>query len=211
MNAASTPFTAVGPVMEMHRGRIVRIATQLMRRADGGEQMFEFAERAPGVRILVVHEDAILLTREWRPETASWDYRLPGGKVFDTLPEYLAHREALAEAPDAVAIPAAQRELREEAGLELPLTSFTMLHRSVCGTTMVWDLYYYIARPKVVTERARHIMSAEGEETFTHWTSIEDVLKRCLDGTIQEDRTAAVLLRFCLRPAMPESETTVFA
>lgn len=52
-------------------------------------RVFEVARRAPGVRVIVhdAKEQKVLLTREFRRELDAWDYRLPGGKVFDTLNE----------------------------------------------------------------------------------------------------------------------------
>lgn len=47
---------------------------------------FERAVRPPGVRALLYNDKGlILLTREFRHETNSFDYRLTGGKVFDDL------------------------------------------------------------------------------------------------------------------------------
>lgn len=54
--------------------------------------LFEKARRAPGVRLIIVKEDKILLTREYRDEIKSFDYRLPGGKVFDKLSDYQKHQ-----------------------------------------------------------------------------------------------------------------------
>lgn len=54
--------------------------------------IFEVAERAPGVRILAEvtggSEKYIVLTQEKRREAEGYDYRLPGGKVFDSLKEF---------------------------------------------------------------------------------------------------------------------------
>ena len=56
----------------------------------GKKKIFETARRAPGVRLIFERDGKILLSREYRRETASYDYRLPGGKVFDTLAEFKA-------------------------------------------------------------------------------------------------------------------------
>jgi len=52
------------------------------------EVVFETARRAPGVRLIIVRDGQMLITREFRNELDDYDYRLPGGKVFDTLDEY---------------------------------------------------------------------------------------------------------------------------
>lgn len=46
--------------------------------------------RPPGIRALIVNKEKkqILLSKEFRYELNNWDYRLPGGKVFDSLNDY---------------------------------------------------------------------------------------------------------------------------
>ena len=45
--------------------------------------------RPPGIRALIVNEnEQILLSKEFRYELNDWDFRLPGGKVFDSLEDY---------------------------------------------------------------------------------------------------------------------------
>jgi len=48
----------------------------------------EFARRSPGTRLIIEKGDKIILSREFRHELGSYDYRLPGGKVYDSLDEY---------------------------------------------------------------------------------------------------------------------------
>ncbi len=45
--------------------------------------------RPPGIRALIVNNDnQILLSKEFRYELNDWDYRLSGGKVFESLNDY---------------------------------------------------------------------------------------------------------------------------
>ena len=47
----------------------------------------KMVRRPPGVRALILNKNdnqKILLSKEFRYELDKWDYRLPGGKVFDT-------------------------------------------------------------------------------------------------------------------------------
>ncbi len=44
--------------------------------------MFETAVRSPGVRLIIVKDNQMLITKEFRGELDDYDYRLPGGKVF---------------------------------------------------------------------------------------------------------------------------------
>jgi hypothetical protein len=57
-------------------------------------RIFEVARRTPGVRLIIPDyaTEKILLTKEFRRELNDFDYRLPGGKVFDTLDEFELHR-----------------------------------------------------------------------------------------------------------------------
>ena len=68
------------------------------------------------MRLIILQEDKILLTKERRSEYNGYDYRLPGGKVFDTLIEY---NEKLAHHKDLLmhAEQAARRECVQETGL----------------------------------------------------------------------------------------------
>lgn len=53
------------------------------------QKVFEFARRSPGTRLIILNDKhEILITKEYRSELEKFDYRLPGGKVFDTLVEY---------------------------------------------------------------------------------------------------------------------------
>lgn len=200
------PIKAVEPVQEIFRGRLIRVASQRMRFSNGTEKTFEFAERAPGVRILLTDGEHILLTKEWRSETETWDYRLPGGKVFDSLHEYLTHKEAGNANLRHLARFAAQKELLEETSIRLPLDTFIDHHHSVCGATVVWDLYYYLV---VIGRRGPDLAMVnthEGEQTHPQWITCEEVLRLCLTGQVQEDRTVAVLLRYLL--AKPQGSSS---
>jgi len=62
------------------------------------------------VRLIICDGDKILLTKEYRSEVDTVDYRLPGGKVFDTLIEYNKHKSDI----ENHALIAVQRECEEE-------------------------------------------------------------------------------------------------
>lgn len=59
-----------------------------------------------------------MLNKEWRHEIDSYDNRLPGGKVFDTLQEYTKHLENNNSMEQAV-VTAAIRESQEEVWLDV--------------------------------------------------------------------------------------------
>src|SRR6266568_4139362 len=87
-----------------------------VRQPDG--RVFEIARRAPGVRVIIADRAAhkILLTKEFRQELGAHDFRLPGGKVFDSLDQY----EDFRKTGDDIVGPAstkARAEAAEEAGM----------------------------------------------------------------------------------------------
>lgn len=171
-----------------YKGKILEIVEFDV--TQGGKQLvFECARRSPGVRLIIPKGDTILLSREERHEVGGYDYRLPGGKVFDTLEEYSS---ALERGKDiqAEAAEGAKREAREEVGIEV--TDLSFFHKSVCGTTVVWDLFYFVAHS--FTETAQEL--GEGEDIQIEAFDRETVKKMCLDGTIQEERSALILLRY---------------
>jgi len=171
------------------QGKIIEIVQQKM--DEGGKtKTYEFARRSPGTRLIIISPDhRVLLTKEYRLELKDWDYRLPGGKVFDSLAEY---NSFLKTGKDIItsAIEAAKREADEEVGLKVEEISHFVT--SPCGATMRWDLYYYL-----VTKFTEHTQNlGQGENIETNWFSFDQVKEICLSGQMSEDRSAAVLLRY---------------
>lgn len=171
------------------QGRIVEVVKQPMKVGDKAIA-FEYARRTPGVRLVILDEatQKILLTKEFRYEIEDIDYRLPGGKVFDSLEEY----NAFLESDKDIAAPAAARaiiEAKEETGIitKSPKHFYT----SVNGSTMVWDLIYF-----EITDWAQAEQELEdGEEIATEWVSFSEGKQYALQH-MSEDRSAAVLLRW---------------
>ena len=154
------------------------------------ELVFEKFCRPPGTRIIAVRDDKILLNKEHRLETDGFDWRLPGGKVFDTFEEY---EEFLGEnVPTEKIIDGARKELQEEAHLDT--SHLEIFDKSICGSSVEWDLYYVIARDTVDFHLENH---NEGEEIEEHrWCSFEEIESMCRSGEISEGRSVAVLLKF---------------
>lgn len=182
-----------------YQGRIVEVVEK---EVDLGKtkKVFELARRSPGVRLIIRKGNQILLSKEFRHEIAGYDYRLPGGKVYDTLSEYndaLANGVSIERAAEA----AARKEAREEVGIEPKNLSY--FHTSVCGATIVWDLFYFVVTEFAETEQALE----DGEDISAEYVDIEDVRTMCLDGSMSEERSALVLLRY-VTPQEKKSEST---
>ncbi len=181
--------TLAKPKLEVvYRGKMFEIVTW-----EGKPGVtFEAAVRAPGVRLLIETEkdgaQALLMTKEVRRETDGVDYRLPGGKVFDTLLELDAHREsALDIAPKAKA--AAEKEGREEAGVQSG--DFIPLGISKAGASVEWDLHYFVVKNVVLGEQ--ELEELEKGDIDTVVLSGEEIFKKLSNGEIQEGRSAEKL------------------
>ncbi|MFT7557760.1 MAG: 8-oxo-dGTP pyrophosphatase MutT (NUDIX family) [Planctomycetota bacterium] len=153
---------------------------------------FERAVRAPGVRLIIDTGSGVIMNNEFRHELGERDIRLPGGKVFDSLQEYL---QAVENGMDmqAAAMSAARIEAKEEVGLES--ISLEFIDRLVCGATMKWDLFYFAVHDYVVDadhETGSVDHEIQGSREFTYQQSWD----MCMAGEIQEGRSAIVLLRW---------------
>lgn len=154
------------------------------------EKMFEKFVRPPGTRILAVQENKIYLQKEARLENdGAFDWRLPGGKVFDRFPEYKAYM--FTEVPEEQVVAAAQKELAEEA--DLAGQDWRMLDKKTCGSTVQWDLYYLEATKLSEVSHEHN----EGEQIEDGaWKSFAEVEQMCKSGEIGEGRTVSVLLQY---------------
>jgi len=153
---------------------------------------FEYARRGPGTRVIIVSDDhKMILTREFRNELNNYDFRIPGGKVFDSLVEFEEAR--LSQIPLlSYATEAAKRELVEETGYKA--LSLETLGISKCGATVLWDLYYFLCQEWEAPTKS--FQPQAGEDISLEWYTFPEVKKFCLDGTISEERTAITILKY---------------
>lgn len=176
------------------RGRISALVER-PNRGMHGPPVYEYAERPPGVRILVVHDGSLLLQREWRDEHRKVDLRLPGGKVFDTFAEYEPWRGDEAGLTRCAG-EAARKELYEETTLHLKNDLFQLHRIDECGATVRWRLYFFEVYPTRPSKLPPRVETQEGERTEPTWMSPPDLLHACLAGHIGETRSVAVILQF---------------
>lgn len=171
-----------------YQGKIIEVVEKTVQVNDK-QKVFEFARRSPGTRLIIPDGDKVLLSKEFRHELQRFDYRLPGGKVFDTLEEYntfLASEKDILQ----VAQQAAIKEAAEEVGIEVTGASF--FHKSVCGATVVWDLFYFVVNNFKRTSQNLE----EGENISTELVNKEQARTMCLDGSMSDERSALILLRY---------------
>lgn len=173
----------------IYQGKMIEVVEQPMKIGDR-EASFEFGRRAPGTRLIIpLPDNKLLLTREYRTYLKGYDFRLPGGKVLDSLTEY---NEFLASGRDVgeKAREATIKEAREEVGLVV--NDLELFSVSKCGGSMEWDLYYFVVKSFTEGEQALE----HGEDITPAPTSRKEVKAMCFDGRIQEERSALMLLRF---------------
>lgn len=182
----------------LFKGRIIEVVSNTMEYCQNGERgtfKAEVARRSPGVRVLIIDKvnQKILLSKEQRPELQDWDYRLPGGKVFDKLDIYLEHIDEEKSIMEFVN-KAVVKETEEEAGILVKEKHF--LHKSVSGASVTWDLYYFLITDFEFAKDGQK--TEKGEIIYPEWKSFNEVMEMCLNGKIQEDRSVAVILKFLL-------------
>ncbi|MDB5165188.1 MAG: hydrolase [Candidatus Saccharibacteria bacterium] len=175
------------------RGKLFEIVQT--KQPDG--RVFEVARRAPGARIIIWDKETgtILLTKEFRKELDDWDYRLPGGKVFDSLAEYETHRLSEGDIVEAAQTQAIV-EARQEAGIDIG--SLQLYKKSVLGATVEWDLYVFETSDWQKNIDGQDLEDGEEIEADV-WVGFDEAKHMILAGKMQEERIALVLLRWMER------------
>jgi ADP-ribose pyrophosphatase len=182
----------VGKEEVIFKGKHFEIVQQPMKIGEKGIN-FEYARRSPGTRLIIIKNEKILLTKEWRTELNGYDWRLPGGKVFDSLEEYNNAREAK-EYMLKHATTAAKKECKEETGhISKKITHY---HTTAPGALVRWDLYYFLIDESEEHQDGQQLES--GEVIEVHWFTFDEVKEMCVKNKIKEDRTVGVLLRYLL-------------
>ncbi len=174
--------------------QIVERRFQINKSGEQREFSIDVVRRPPGVRLLITDGSKLLLGREFRSELESWDYRLVGGKIFESLDEYLVFLES-----DEDIVPkiesAIKNEGEEEAGITP--TSFELLCKSTCGAIIEWDLYFYVVNKFDVIGLGNSTEINEIIEPV--WVTFSQAIDMCISGEIQEDRSIGILLKYLLQ------------
>ncbi|NCU29332.1 NUDIX domain-containing protein [Candidatus Saccharibacteria bacterium] len=169
---------------------------EVLNRQQPDGRVFESVRRAPGVRVIISDNESqkVLLTREFRNELNAWNYRLPGGKVFDTLADYQKFLKS-GEDVRIVADKKAVEESSEEAGIRVD--SLDYIETSTLGSTVEWDLYVYVSSNWI---KAEGQSLEEGEQIETdNWFTFAEAEKMILNGEVREERIALILLKWLHR------------
>lgn len=160
--------------------------------------VFETAVRAPGVRLLIEElQDGvvgILMTRELRHgrDGSTWDYRLPGGKVFDSLEEFNNAKENNLDIA-LCASNQAKVEARQEVGVIDG--DFSPIAIAKAGGSVEWDLYYFLVKNPVLGEQ-----NLTDEEKIDNievvFLTSKEIFEKLKNKEINEGRSADVIWRW---------------
>ncbi len=153
-----------------------------------------FVRRPPGIRAIIVNDkNEILLSKEYRYELETFDYRLPGGKVFDNLEDYqksVKDNTLLDSIYNTVT-----KEVKEEVGIKIK--NPILYHVSHAGSSIVWDLYYFLINDYKIIKNGQELEENEIVEGFV-WKNYNEIIKMCIEKQIHEERTIGVLLSYIL-------------
>lgn len=152
--------------------------------------------RPPGIRAIIVDKKSkkILLSKEYRYELKKWDFRLPGGKVFDNIEEYkksLENNTVLENVERTVA-----KEVKEEVGIQIKNQSLFKI--TTAGSGVIWDLFYYEITDFKIIENGQQLEEHEFVEGFV-WKTFNEIQEMCINQQINEDRSVGVLLTYVLK------------
>ncbi len=155
-------------------------------------RIFEIARRSPGVRLLIEEKVDnnifVVMTKEKRRDIG-FDFRLPGGKVFDSLIEFQDSNENnILEYIKA----AAKKEGKEEVGLDEG--DFEFIEKSIAGTSVEWDLYYFLVKNPKISEQ--DLKDDEIDNISVVRLSPKEIFEKLKNKEIQENRSADVLWRW---------------
>ena len=177
-------------------GAIVEVLQKTLPNGD----VHEIARRSPGVRMIIVTpENKFLISREKRDYLEKgWDYRLPGGKVVDKLPDYLLLLEKLENGLDGGDLtPTVQaaviKESKEEVGITVRNPG--LLHISTSGGTIEWDLWYWLVKD---FDQGRQELEHDEEIEIVEMTPFE-VAQLVINKEFSEDRSRVVLMDYLIK------------
>jgi len=161
----------------------------------------EYYRRSPGVRAIIDTGSGLIISKEIRNYLdRKWDYRLPGGKVADTLLEYLIFLKRDGEdncGNEPMIRDALIKELEEEVGITFVRygEGVSLYHLSPSSASVEHDLYYFLIKKfeKVKSKPEKDEVIKRLELPYRKvWELIQN-------RRFSEDRTRAVLYEFLLK------------
>lgn len=156
------------------RGLFCTVEHRRARYPDGATKVFERIRRIPSVSVIPIDaRGRVLLIREFREASGHWRLTVPGGRVDrERSPKH-----------------AAQRELREEAGVRA--RSLRLLTKSNPRGYLSWPWYVYVARDLVRDP----LPQDQGEEITLVPLSLARAYRLALNGDIELTNVALAIIR----------------
>lgn len=155
----------------------------------------KLVRRPPGIRAIIINENnQILLSKEFRYELDTFDYRLPGGKVFDTIEEY--QKSLTDNTLEENVLKTVTKEVQEEVGLIIHNPNLIKVSHD--GASVEWDLYYFEIKEYEISAQGNHLEENEFVSGYSFY-SFDEIIKLCQENKIHEDRSVGVLLTYILK------------
>lgn len=142
------------------RGKIWDVYQWPQKLYDGSTTTFEMLRRPDTVKIIGVKDDKVIVTKQEQPGDA-WFYDYPGGRV---------------DKEDADELEAAQREMREETGMEF--TNWKLVKVEQPFSKIDWLIYTFVANDYV----GKSAQQLDGGEKIAVAEMTIDEIKNLHDG-----------------------------
>lgn len=158
-----------------YQGDIIRLETGKVTMPDGHCLAVEVVHHPGGAAIVAMNDSCeVCILRQYRFILDDWIWELPAGKRDNN------------EAP----IKTAKRELQEEAGLLA--SHWQPLGESISSPGVFTErIWYYLATDLEQIATAQE----QGECMEVHWIPLDELVKRCMDGDIEDGKTIIGLMR----------------
>lgn len=160
---------------EVFRGRVTRLSVDTVDLPNGHRADLEILHHPGGAAVVALDERGqVCLLRQYRHAVGGYVWELPAGRLE----------------PDEPPLETARRELAEEAGVAA--SSLSSLGVSVSSPGVFTEkIHLFLATGLHVVPTAR-----EAAEVFeVHWLPLEEAVRRCLEGEIDDSKTVVGLLR----------------
>ncbi|MFO0702683.1 MAG: NUDIX hydrolase [Candidatus Andersenbacteria bacterium] len=166
----------VGPYRTVFRGKLYTIKQARVLPSRGKPLTYELAEHVPSVVVLALDDRGrLLINHEYRSRQRAYDWRLPAGRVEP------------GESPRH----AAQRELREEAGVRAQKLKLFYVKDGRHSQSLNWPTHIFLASG---LQPAPLLRDAD-EDIRTNRVPLTRAIRMALDGTIKNDLAAYVILK----------------